>query len=77
MGGSQSFLLKCGQEWVTFYEHWWEWVVFIEKWVGMDRFCRKMGESGWEWLGVTGRGWDRNSVKPVSVDYGKCIAMVS
>ena len=48
----------------------WEWVAFLEKWVGV-------GESGWEWLGVTGSGWDRNSVKPVSVDYGKCIAIVS
>ena len=47
-----------------------EWIAFVEKWVGV-------GESGWEGLGVTGRGWDRNSVKPVSVDYGKCIAMVS
>ena len=47
----------------------WKWVVFLEKWV-------EVGESGWEWLRVTGSCWQRNSVKPVPVDYEKCIAIV-
>ena len=54
---------------MAFVENGSELVVFLEKRVGV-------GESGWEWLGVTGIGWDRNSVKPVSLDYGKCIAIV-
>ena len=35
----------------------WEWVAFLEKWV-------EVGESGWEWLGVSESGCERNSVKP-------------
>ena len=69
IGGSGLFLLKNGQEWIAFVENGSELVVFLEKRVGV-------GESDWEWLGVTGIGWDRNSVKPVSLDYGKCIAIV-
>ena len=43
--GNGSFLFKNG----------WESIVFVEKWVGVCRFCRKMGGSGFfpeKWVRV-------------------------
>ena len=61
MGGSGSFFLKIG----------WEWVVLVEGWVEVCRFYQKMGgngsfflKNGWEWvvfleklMGVGESGW--------------------